>query len=329
MLGRKRTAAIAASLIACAGVGVNIAGTPASAEPDIKDVKAKVDKLYHQAEIASENYNTAKARLDSSQGTLTALNADLGRQQKVVDQLRDQVAALAVQQYQGQSLSTAGQVVLSKNPDAFIDNLNAMSTYNSQRGQVMSEFGTQLKRLKLRKQRSSDEVADLAKLEKRMAKSKDEIDKKSAAAKAELNKLEDEAAAKLLGRRHLRDRQHEHPGHRSRGRRDQYAMAQVGDSYVWGAAGPERVRLLRSDHGRLGPGRRRPAAQLAGPAGLRDARLPRAPCAPGDLVFYYSPVSHVGMYIGSGMIVHAANPGAGVRVDRLHSMPYSGAVRPG
>jgi peptidoglycan DL-endopeptidase CwlO len=50
---------------------------------------------------------------------------------------------------------------------------------------------------------------------------------------------------------------------------------------------------------------------------------------PGDLVFYYSPVSHVGMYIGNGLIVNALNPGAGVRVSGLHSMPYSGAVRPG
>jgi cell wall-associated NlpC family hydrolase len=50
---------------------------------------------------------------------------------------------------------------------------------------------------------------------------------------------------------------------------------------------------------------------------------------PGDLVFYYSPVSHVGIYIGGGQIVHAANPSTGVQVTGVHSMPYSGAVRPG
>ena len=50
---------------------------------------------------------------------------------------------------------------------------------------------------------------------------------------------------------------------------------------------------------------------------------------PGDLVFYYSPISHVGMYIGNGMIVDAANPGTGVRVAGLYSMPYVGAARPG
>ena len=50
---------------------------------------------------------------------------------------------------------------------------------------------------------------------------------------------------------------------------------------------------------------------------------------PGDLVFYYSPISHVGMYVGNGQIVNALNPGSGVQISGLHDMPYSGAVRPG
>ena len=50
---------------------------------------------------------------------------------------------------------------------------------------------------------------------------------------------------------------------------------------------------------------------------------------PGDLVFYYSPVSHVGIYIGNGQIVDAANPSTGVRVAGVFSMPFSGARRIG
>ena len=50
---------------------------------------------------------------------------------------------------------------------------------------------------------------------------------------------------------------------------------------------------------------------------------------PGDLVFYYSPVSHVGIYIGNGQIAHAANPSTGVQITGVTSMPVSGAVRPG
>jgi len=49
---------------------------------------------------------------------------------------------------------------------------------------------------------------------------------------------------------------------------------------------------------------------------------------PGDLVFYYSPIHHVGIYIGGGMIVNAENPGVGVTVTGLFTMPYMGGVRP-
>ena len=108
----------------------------------------------------------------------------------------------------------------------------------------------------------------------------------------------------------------------------QYAMAQVGKAYVYGAAGPSAfdcsgltmmawaqagVALPHSSGAQYGSGPHIAASDLQ----------------PGDLVFYYSPISHVGMYIGNGMIVHAANPGTGVAVTGLHSMPYVGAVRPG
>ena len=107
-----------------------------------------------------------------------------------------------------------------------------------------------------------------------------------------------------------------------------YALAQVGDSYVYGAAGPNAFDcsgLTMMAWGQAGvslPHSSR--AQMGSGAPVSKSQL-----QPGDLVFYYSPVSHVGMYIGNGMIVHAANPGAGVKVSSVDEMPYAGAVRPG
>ena len=107
-----------------------------------------------------------------------------------------------------------------------------------------------------------------------------------------------------------------------------YAMAQVGKAYVYGAAGPNAydcsgltmaswaaagVGLPHSSSAQYGSGTHISASQLQ----------------PGDLVFYYHPISHVGMYIGNGMIVNAENPSTGVRVTGLYSMPYVCAVCPG
>jgi cell wall-associated NlpC family hydrolase len=107
-----------------------------------------------------------------------------------------------------------------------------------------------------------------------------------------------------------------------------YALAQVGDAYVYGASGPDAfdcsgltmmawaqagVSLPHSSSSQMSSGTPVSSSQLQ----------------PGDLVFYYSPVSHVGIYIGNGRIVHAANPSDGVLTAPVFSMPYSGAVRPG
>jgi cell wall-associated NlpC family hydrolase len=328
--GRKRIAAIAATLITVVTalvVGIGVATPSATAKPDLATVKKQVEKYDHLAEQASERYNDAQVKLDQTKTKLGALNADLARQQQVVDAMREQVATMVVDQYQGDALSTTSQVVLSSNPDAFLENLNAVSAYNNQRGEVMKEFSTQLDRLKLRKSAVKDEAARLTALQKKMAAEKAEIDDKAAKAQALLDKLESEARAEILSG----DFTGEVPNVDASGRAAiavRFAMAQVGKAYSYGAAGPNAYDcsgLTMRAWGMAGVGLPHSSGAQQG----SGTRVSESELQPGDLVFYYSPVSHVGMYIGNGLIVNALNPGAGVRVSGLHSMPYSGAVRPG
>jgi len=79
---------------------------------------------------------------------------------------------------------------------------------------------------------------------------------------------------------------------------------------AWGAAG---VSLPHSSRIQAG----------IGTAVSRDA------LQPGDLVFYYSPISHVGIYIGNGQLVHASNPSKPVGVAPVFSMPFTTARRVG
>jgi cell wall-associated NlpC family hydrolase len=110
-----------------------------------------------------------------------------------------------------------------------------------------------------------------------------------------------------------------------------FARAQIGKPYVWGATGPGSydcsgltqaawkaagVSLPRTTYDQVNAGTT---------VSLADAR-------PGDLIFFYDDISHVGLYIGNGMMIHAPKPGAYVREESVYyggeSIIHS-VVRPG
>ncbi|MGA8993858.1 MAG: NlpC/P60 family protein, partial [Nocardioidaceae bacterium] len=107
-----------------------------------------------------------------------------------------------------------------------------------------------------------------------------------------------------------------------------YAMAQVGKTYVYGAAGPNAFDCS----GLTMMAWKQAGVNLPHYSGAQltsGTRVAESALRPGDLVFYYSPISHVGMYVGNGRVVNALNPRTGIQVSGLHDMPYAGAVRPG
>jgi cell wall-associated NlpC family hydrolase len=105
------------------------------------------------------------------------------------------------------------------------------------------------------------------------------------------------------------------------------ALAQRGDPYVWGATGPNSFDCSGlTGYAYKAAGITIPRTSKA--QSTFGAAVSKANLKPGDLVFFYSPVSHVGMYIGNGQMVHAARAGKPVAVVNLDSMPgYVGARR--
>jgi cell wall-associated NlpC family hydrolase len=104
------------------------------------------------------------------------------------------------------------------------------------------------------------------------------------------------------------------------------ALSKLGSPYVWGATGPgsfDCSGLLLWAYQKAGitlPRNSAAQAQYGTP-------VPRAQLQPGDLVAYYSPVSHIGMYLGDGKMVHAPTSGDVVKISPLQSQ-YAGATRP-
>ncbi|MEU3436668.1 NlpC/P60 family protein [Streptomyces sp. NPDC006863] len=106
-----------------------------------------------------------------------------------------------------------------------------------------------------------------------------------------------------------------------------FARAQIGKPYVWGASGPASYDCS---------GLTQAAWREAGVTLPRTTwdqvevgtRVATSDLRPGDLVFFYDDISHVGIYKGDGMMIHAPKPGADVREESIYYMPIYGSVRP-
>ena len=104
------------------------------------------------------------------------------------------------------------------------------------------------------------------------------------------------------------------------------ALAQQGKPYVWGGAGPDSYDcsgLMQYAYAAAGislPHSSSMQSRMGTP-------VSKANLQPGDLVFFYSPVSHVGMYIGNGQMVHASTYGQPVKVTNLAYMPGFNSAR--
>ncbi|MBM7169676.1 C40 family peptidase [Streptomyces sp. G44] len=106
-----------------------------------------------------------------------------------------------------------------------------------------------------------------------------------------------------------------------------FAEAQIGKPYVWGATGPDSYDCsgLTQDAWK--------AAGITLPRTTWDqvkagTTVSTADAEPGDLVFFYDDISHVGIYIGDGKMIHAPKPGAKVRVESIYNMPIHSMARP-
>jgi len=107
-----------------------------------------------------------------------------------------------------------------------------------------------------------------------------------------------------------------------------YAKAQLGEPYARSGAGPSSwdcSGLTMMAWGSVGVSLPHSSRQQFS----RGRSVAKSDLQSGDLVFFYSGISHVGLYAGNGQVIHAPRPGKSVEYIKMSYMPYAGARRPG
>ena len=325
------------SLLASAALAISLAPV-ASAAPTAAQVQKQVNNLREEAASKYETANGIKYQISKLQRELNGLKAGEAAANQKANSLKSEISKMAVENYKNGGLGNGLELLLSRDPAKYLSDaamldvlaqryatkLRQLNTYKQglQSSQlVVADRAAQLKaaQIKLEKQVASANAA-LAKAEKLLASLKAEE-------RAKLLAADDAEQAKILAE--SKRLAALYAGGSTKGAIAlRYALNQLGDIYVWGAAGPTRWDCS---------GLTMKAFQSAGismphfaAAQFRFGKsVPRSALAPGDLVFFGRPISHVAIYMGKGKMVHAPRPGKRVEVASfgLGSKPFVGAKR--
>ncbi|MGW1541101.1 NlpC/P60 family protein [Streptomyces sp. NPDC002309] len=338
---KARTAATIALAGAATATGLDGIG---HADPQLtpEQVKAKVDKLYQEAEVATEKYNGVQEEARAARTRLGSLQDEAARKEERLNSAREALGSYAAAQYRDGGLDPALQLALSDDPDRYLDGAAFAERAGDRRAAAVTRVGRQLREIEQLRGAARLELASLRSRQTELNRHKKTVTGKLDEARRLLDRLTAEERARFAqgegtdraSRASTADRDAlQAPGSATTAAPSSraaaavsYAYQKLGSPYVWGATGPNAfdcsgltqaayrsagVALPRTTYAQIDAGR----------------RIPRSELAPGDLVFFYSGISHVGLYVGNGQMIHAPNPSAPVRLAPIDQMPFAGATR--
>jgi peptidoglycan DL-endopeptidase CwlO len=320
-----------AIIAAAMAVLVAFIPTPATADPALPDdapsAVQQLAELNRQAEVLTEQWhyardqlNTHRAELERARADVTGAAASGERAVVVQDQYRGQVDRLTNASFQGARLNQLSALLVSDSAEEFLDQMSALDTLAVDHKQALERLAGAVAQAQQAERsakdaatRASEAERDAARLEGDLTRSRAEMDRRIEVIKQRLASLnrEERAAYTAGGRVNF-------PvnlvGSGAAVRAARAALSKQGSAYVWGDDGPITFDCS---------GLVKWAFAQAGVQGLphssqEQARMgssvSRSQLRPGDLIALYSPISHIGIYIGDGLYVNAPQPGDVVKV---------------
>ncbi|MGW7420973.1 NlpC/P60 family protein [Streptomyces sp. NPDC054813] len=321
-----------AALCALSTAAAALGAVPASAAPH-GHTRAEVDRLYQQAEEATEAYNKADERAGALRREVNDAQDRIARQQQSINAMRETLGSLAGAQYRSGGIDPTVALLFSDDPEDYLDRASLLDRIDVRQAGQLRELQAAMRELAQERNEATGKLAELERSRRAVASHKATVEKKLATARRLLNALPaaDRAAFEHASRG---DDRADLPDLSGAGAPDGRAAAAVaaaraalGKPYVWGASGPSGFDcsgLMQWSYAHAGIQLPRTSQEQR----YAGHQVPLSQAQPGDLVVYRSDASHVGMYVGNGQVIHAPYPGAPVRYDPVGMMPISSVTRP-
>lgn len=318
---------------------------------DVDGLLAHVDKISGFASETSDEVEQLKIDIDQAQGNLDKANKSAEDAQKKADKLnidveasRKNVSGVSKAMYRGATVDPVSAFVGSQGPQAAVERSSYLASIGDKRAETVTALTRQLKEAASEKNKASRSKATADFQLRTLNDRKKDLEERN----DQLDALKDKVMKAVDGlspedRRRWVDRNgpidvdvEQFLGDLKKKAGSDgpvnatgvvaAALSKLGAPYSWGATGPDAFDCsglmfwAYQQEGKSIP--RTSSAQIAGGQSVSINDL-----QPGDIVGYYPGVTHVGMYIGDGKIVHASDYGIPVQVVPVDSMPIQGAAR--
>ncbi len=321
---------------------------PAVAVPSISDkedqarqAKVQIDALDEKVEVAAEAYNEANAKHRALLDEISETNKKLEATNARIDELQHHLAVRASSMYRSGPVGFVEVLFEARDFGDFAATWDLLKDMNDREAQNVAELkDARAAAEQARAELNTKEAAAKVILDQ-MAANKAAIEKQLSERKSLLAGLESEiaaleaadaaraaaAAAAAVSRSSSAPRTFPAPTRAARSEVVSIAKQYLGAPYVWGGSGPNSfdcsgftmfvyaqvgVSLPHSSRSQINSGE----------------RVSRSDLQPGDLVFFGSPIHHVGIYVGGGQYIHAPRTGDVVKISSLGRSDYAGACRP-
>jgi cell wall-associated NlpC family hydrolase len=312
----------------------------AQAAPSVVSVQRDIDRLRTLAAEKYEAANEATIRIRALQKETGALQTREAVIAKELDIASKVLAKIAISTYQGSGFGGTFELLFSSDPTKYLSDASVLDSLSKGYSKQLREFAATKQRVQATQLVLADRTSLLIAEEKRL--NRQVMEAKTALLKAEklLKSLAKADRERLLREEAARENkiQSDSKGYAASYKGDntrgslalKFALQQIGDIYVWAAAGPTRWDCS---------GLTMRAFQKAGVSLPHSSRVQinygksvaYSNVKPGDLLFFGKPISHVSIYMGGGKMVQAPRPGKRVEVVPLTKMfgrkPFVGARR--
>jgi len=295
------------------------AGT--SPTPSLKSLLAKAARLSNQIDVLSQQYDALQIQYSQARAQVRIARETVRADQRLLAGDQTSIAQVAAAGYMTGGINPTLQLLQSTNPQAMLDRASILTELQQQNGDKISlvtaarTAAQRASLLAVQEERQANKLAAAMRREVAVIQAKENVFNSQAFAQA-LAQYEKTGTYPNINP----------PGDSVGVQALRWALTKQGDPYVWGAAGPNAFDcsgLVVWAYAQIGIS----LPHFTGDLWNSGMHVSRSELEPGDLVFFFADLGHVGIYIGNGLMIDAPTFGIPVGIHQVFWNAYMGAVR--